>query len=97
MSQFVVWVEFSIRSEAVPRFAELVRTNATASLSNEPGCRRFDVLTPTASDPGAIALYEIYDSEAAFVAHMQAAHYQAFAEATAEMVEGKAVRTFYLS
>ncbi|HEY1325361.1 MAG TPA: putative quinol monooxygenase [Casimicrobiaceae bacterium] len=97
MSQFVVWVELTVRPAAMTRFAELVRANAAASLRDEPGCRRFDVLRPTTDDVGAIALYEIYDSEAAFAAHMQTVHYRAFAEATADMTQHKVVRTFHLA
>jgi (4S)-4-hydroxy-5-phosphonooxypentane-2,3-dione isomerase len=95
VNSFVVWVEFTIRSDAIADFATHVRENAALSLRNEPACRRFDVLVPAQGEETAVALYEIYDSEAAFDAHMITSHYRTFAAATAAMVKDKKVRTFY--
>ena len=36
--------------------------------TDEPGCRRFDVVEPQ-GEPDRVLLYEIYDDEAAFDAH----------------------------
>ena len=68
-SAYVIWVEFDIHPEHLAQFTSLVRINAAASLANEPGCRRFDVLLPSPAST-TVALYEIYDDEAAFGAHL---------------------------
>src|SRR5699024_8816895 len=50
--------------------------NATASRTREPGCRQFDVCE--SADGGEIFLYEIYEDEAAFQAHLATDHYKRF-------------------
>jgi len=72
MNQYVVWVEFGVAREHRTSFSQLVRANAVASLRNEAGCRRFDVLTSASGDGSDVALYEVYDSEAAFVSTSRA-------------------------
>jgi len=74
----------------------LVRENATRSLRGEAGCRRFDVLGAGSDEDVDIALYEIYDDEAAFDAHLGTAHYLEFDAATAGMILRKSVRRFSL-
>ena len=44
MSAFGLVVEFEIKPEAMERFMELIHENARRSVSDEPGCRQFDVL-----------------------------------------------------
>ncbi|WP_292091099.1 antibiotic biosynthesis monooxygenase [Mesorhizobium sp.] len=43
MTSFVVWVDFRLKLGARDSFRKLVDANATASVRNEAGCRRFDV------------------------------------------------------
>jgi quinol monooxygenase YgiN len=92
---YVIWVDFEIHPEHMERFETLLRANARASLALEAGCRRFDVLVPL---PGAnaVSLYEIYDDEAAFQAHLASEHYRTFAARTADAVRHKQVRAFQL-
>ena len=37
MTSYTILVEFTVREGTLPRFVELVRTNAAASLAGEPG------------------------------------------------------------
>ena len=62
-----------IRSEAedLERARSLILENAAASLDNEGGCLRFDVLED-AAEPCLFALYEVYRSAADFDAHCKA-------------------------
>ncbi len=54
MSGFVVIVDFRLKPGSRSAFRRLVDTNATASVRDEPGCRRFDVLEVQGeSRPGA--------------------------------------------
>jgi autoinducer 2-degrading protein len=92
---FVILAEFSIDPGAKARFLELVRANADASVREEPGCRRFDVLLPE-NGADKVTLYEIYDSPEAFQAHLATAHYAAFRDATANLCAEPAVRRFLL-
>jgi quinol monooxygenase YgiN len=89
MTQFVVLADFTLKPGTRDRFVELVSRNAAASV-NEPGCRRFDVLTPR-DGAERVVLYEIYDDEAAFEAHMQTPHFAEFRRATADLIEDRSV------
>lgn len=92
---FVVIAEFGVPGgDARSRFLDLVRRNAAASVRDEPGCRRFDVLVP--EDDSPFVLYEIYDSPAAFEAHLQTPHFAAFRDAVQGMTGPTAVRRFAL-
>jgi quinol monooxygenase YgiN len=90
LKPFTIIVEFVTKPGAMAAFLPLMLGNARASLENEPGCRRFDVLRPEGEDD-RILLYEIYDDRAAFDAHCSAAHFTAFDRATREMVARKTV------
>jgi autoinducer 2-degrading protein len=77
VNPFVLIVEFQVRPESIDRFNELIAVNARASVAEEPGCRQFDV-TRSLDDPHHMVLYEVYDSEKAFQAHMGMKHTQTF-------------------
>ena len=89
--RLVILVEFDLHPGREPEFRRLVLENAAASLRDEPGCRRFDVLTPEGGPGNRIVLYEIYDDAAAFEAHLDTPHFAAFDEATAPLVARKTV------
>ncbi len=77
MARFGLIVHFDIAPQAMDRFLALVRVNAESSVRDEPGCQRFDVLVDPARE-GRVTLYEIYDDESAFAAHMKMPHVAAF-------------------
>jgi len=81
----VISVAFQLKANTLERFLTLIRDNATSSVRNEPGCRRFDVAV-SVETPDAVFLYEIYDHEAAFQAHLQTSHFLAFKAAVADLV-----------
>ena len=93
----VVTVRFDIRPTDLPAFLAAVKQNAVQSVQAEPGCRRFDVLTPAGGPDGSVLLYEIYRDRAAFDDHLASPHYHAFARATADMVLAKAVGLYDLT
>lgn len=93
MSGFVVLVEFHLKPGTGARFLEEVTVNAAASVRDEPGCRRFDVLTEIGGSPDQVILYEIYDDEAAFEAHKKTPHYAAFRQSVDAIVERTELRT----
>ena len=88
MSPYVIIVEFTITPGEMPRFMPLMLENAERSLQDEPGCRRFDVLT---GEDGRVILYEIYDDEPAFQAHCRSPHFHRFDAASKPLVTGKRI------
>ncbi|MDF2621650.1 MAG: antibiotic biosynthesis monooxygenase [Xanthobacteraceae bacterium] len=89
----VIWVEFDLLDDVRAQFMELVRANAAISVRDEPGCSRFDVLEAP-DGAGPVALYEIYDDEAAFRVHLASAHFKEFDARSAPLVRTKIVRSF---
>lgn len=90
---YAVCVRFEIALGQMPDFLALIRANATASVQDEEGCHRFDVLTD-AGRPGQVFLYEIYTDRAAFDAHMTTPHFHVFDRASAAMLTFKDVSTW---
>jgi (4S)-4-hydroxy-5-phosphonooxypentane-2,3-dione isomerase len=91
----VIAVEFQIKPEHAPEFMVHMLRNAQSSLANEPGCKCFDVcVDPDA--PGSVFLYELYDDQAAFDAHLKTAHFLQFDAATATWIQSKQVRRYQL-
>ena len=76
-------------------FMPILLDNATSSLANEPGCRRFDVLLP-AEGADRVVLYEIYEDEQAYAAHRTMEHYFRFKAAARDFVAETIVQRFDL-
>ena len=89
---YVVTVEFRIEAGQMDRFLPLIRENAKSSEADEPGCRAFDVCIDPAA-PDAVFLYEVYDDEAAFQAHLASPHYARFDAAACALVADRQVRS----
>ena len=92
----VICVDFEIKPDRLPEFMPLMQTQARTSLDSEPGCSRFDVCFDP-SNSARVFLYEVYDSAAAFDAHLASAHFLAFDRAVADMVDKKSVRVLQLA
>lgn len=90
---FAVTVHFRLKPENMTRFMPLMLANAAKSLQVEPGCRQFDVCSDM-DRPGDVFLYEVYDSQAAFLEHLESAHFLSFDAAVRDMIEEKSVSTF---
>jgi (4S)-4-hydroxy-5-phosphonooxypentane-2,3-dione isomerase len=88
---FVILAEFRLKPGRRQRFLEVVRADALASVRDEPGCRRFDLLIPE-DEPDTVWLHEVYDSKAAFDAHLETPHFKAFDRDSKELVAGSTVR-----
>jgi len=89
--QLVLLVEFQVRPGFAERFGELILANALASVEQERGCRRFDVLIEP-EDGHRFVLYEIYDDEVAFDLHLRSPHYRSFAAAIDGQIEERSIR-----
>lgn len=87
---FAVTVTFELRAGEADAFIARVRQQAQDSLQNEPDCVQFDVCV-NPERPQIVFLYEIYQSPAAFDAHLASAHFAAFDAEIAPMVRAKTV------
>ena len=83
--RLVIWVEFTLQPGTREQFLDLVKRNAASSVQGEPGCRRFGVMVPQDGED-TVNLYEIYDDEAAFQAHLQTPHFAKFKSTVTEMI-----------
>jgi (4S)-4-hydroxy-5-phosphonooxypentane-2,3-dione isomerase len=92
MSGYVVIVDFRLRQGSRATFRALIDANAQASVREEPGCRRFDVIEP-AGRGDTILLYEIYADRDAFEAHMRSEHFAKFDAAGAAYIVEKSIVT----
>ncbi len=76
-------------------FLRLLTENVAASLRDEPGCYQFDICIDRA-DTSKLFLYEVYEDDAAFAAHLASPHYTAFDAQTADMILRKDVRRLWI-
>lgn len=90
---YVVTVDFDILPEHREAFIKAVSANADRSLTDEPGCRQFDVCVG-GEQASQVFLYELYDDAAAFKVHLASTHFAEFNAATAPWVAAKTVRLF---
>jgi autoinducer 2-degrading protein len=67
-------VSLDVRPEKRDEFLHAIRTNAHASVRDEPGCIRFDVLELT-EGKNRFVLYEVYKDGDAVASHRSSAHY----------------------
>jgi quinol monooxygenase YgiN len=83
MTALAIWVKFTLQPDKMERFMAAALVDASSSVANEPGCRRFDVLIPN-DEANTVYFYEIYDDQAALDSHRQQPHYADFAAAVEE-------------
>jgi len=94
--QLVILVEFKVPAENLPKFLDMVQENARLSLELEPGCHRFDVALEQGTPDPVVLLYEIYDDQAAFQAHLGLEHVKRFLCAAKALHRGQTIRRFDL-
>ncbi len=83
---YTVIVQLDVHDHCLDEFIVGIHANARASLADEPGCVRFDVLQDVES-PTRFYFYEIYrDREAFEVDHRNAAHYAKWKDVVAQCV-----------
>ena len=74
---FSLTVQLEVRPGDRDEFLAAITANAEASVRDEPGCHRFDVIA-VEGDETRFVLYELYDDAEAFEAHKQAPHFAAW-------------------
>lgn len=89
MSKVVILAELTATEGNYEALLEKMLQHSAAS-REEPGCIRFDLLAPRKGE-NRLAVYEIYRDQAAFDAHAGSERFQAFREATADLVAGRRI------
>ena len=79
----ILMVQLNVDPERLETFMEASKEVARASVHNEPGCRRFDIVQDE-TVPTRVAFTEIFDDEAAVFAHPRFEHYPKWRAATAD-------------
>jgi autoinducer 2-degrading protein len=90
MTGFAIIVDFHLKPGARSAFRQLIDMNARISVQAEHGCRRFDVVEPR-DEADRVLLYEIYDDDFAFEAHVSSPHYVQFDAESAPLIVDKSV------
>jgi len=85
MSAIVLIVEYTFKPGQRDAFAARARIHRNNVLTNEPGCRQFDLIIPDDA-PDKAFLYEIYEDEAAHTHHGQTEYMAEYRADTAPMV-----------
>ena len=70
---------------------DLAQRHVRNTLAAEPGCLRFELVTPR-DDQGSLVFYELFESEAAFAAHGASEHLRWYREARAPFLLEATVR-----
>jgi quinol monooxygenase YgiN len=83
-----LYAEFTVKRGNEARVAEMMR-ELTALVRQEPGNVVFDPYTEEA-DPNRYFVFEVYDDEAAFHAHISADYGARFNAELADLIEGDA-------
>ncbi len=85
MSAIALVVEIETNPGLRERFLARARTHRDLVLKNEPGCKRFDLLTAQeAAD--TVFLYEIYTDAAALETHFNSAYMKEYLADTGPMI-----------
>jgi autoinducer 2-degrading protein len=92
---YVVVVFFEAAPGHTAALRDALMVQARTSLEEEPRCRRFDV-SQDPVDRTSFLLYEIYDDEAAFKAHLETTHYAEFSVLVEPWTKSKRVLTYEL-
>ena len=91
---YTLIVSLQVRPDKRDQFLAAITDNAAASVRDEPGCLRFDVMEH-AQQANQFYFYEVYRDADAFAAHKAAPHFAAWRQAAEEcVVAGSQVNTF---
>ena len=89
----VVVVFQEVERERQDAMREALVAYAQTCIEREEGCRRYDVcLDPV--ETGAFLLFQVYDDEAAYLAHREMPHYAQFRTLTDPWTRSRRVLTY---
>ncbi len=88
MSTLVLVVELTTTPGQRDAFLARARAHRTNVLSNEPGCERFDLLTPKEGDD-TVFLYEVYADQGALDTHFETPYMKEYLADTGPMIANR--------
>ncbi len=91
---YILMMQLKVKDDRIDDFIAVSTDDAESSVLNEPGCRRFEVIQDTKA-PTSFAFYQVFDDEAAFIAHTQSPHFKSAYVAIDEMCDGPKSVSFY--
>jgi quinol monooxygenase YgiN len=86
--QFVLVVELEIDPAQIEPFKTAIKENGETAVRAEPGCLSFNAVFEK-DNPTRVRLFEIYQNEDAFKAHLETPHFKKYAETTKDMVKSR--------
>ncbi len=84
---YILMVRLKVKEERIDDFIAASIGDASGSVLNEPGCRRFDIIQ-AGDDPTSFAFCEVYNDEDAFAAHTTYPHFKSWDAAVKDMFDG---------
>ena len=81
---YSIFVTINVKPERVDEFTQASFGDAQGSMRDEPGCYRFDI-NQDAENPNRFYLYEVYQDEKAFEAHLETPHFKQWISQVKEM------------
>lgn len=83
---YIVIAQFRVKPSCVKDFLALAQDDAKHSVEDEAGCLEFDVNISQA-EMSTVLFYEVYQSRAAFEAHLKTPHLERFREGFPPLIE----------
>ena len=90
MAEFAIFVTIKLKPGQRDAYLNEIAKDRDGALNLEPGCSLFHVLQPEDGDD-TVHLYEVYDDEAAFVAHQGMAHFKQYVEDTKDLIADRKI------
>ena len=89
-TKYAIFVTMQLKQGMGEAFRPHILKNAEETRKNEPENHLFNVLVAE-DDPDRYHFHEVYTDKASLDAHRQSPHFQAYAEATKDMIEERTV------
>lgn len=83
---YIVIAQFRVKPSCVKDFLVLAQDDAKHSVEDEAGCLQFDV-SISQVEMSTVLFYEVYQSRAAFEAHLKTPHLERFREGFSPLIE----------
>lgn len=90
---FVVVVFLETQAGRQAELRDALRHHGKLSIEREEGCRRYDI-SVDAIDGSAFLVYQVYNDEAAYLAHRELPHYADFRLLTDPWIRSRRVLTY---
>jgi quinol monooxygenase YgiN len=92
-AMIVLAVTFVVKKEHIDQFEEVIKTQATNSITREAECLQFDVCFDPA-DRSRVFLYEVYTDEAALETHRNTGYFLKYTETVKDWIISKSAQQY---